>query len=82
MADRRERAREQVKWFNISKGFGFIVPDDGSEEIFVHQIALHCEGFRSLREVRAKRRAREFRNFVGGSRRRGDAEVVLIVRTL
>lgn len=39
-----------VKWFNASKGFGFIVPDDGSEEIFVHQSHLKAEGFRSLRE--------------------------------
>ena len=41
-----------VKWINASKGFGFIIPDDGSEEIFVHQSHLKAEGFRSLREVR------------------------------
>ena len=50
-SDHQKRTRT-VKWFNASKGFGFIVPDDGSEEIFVHQSHLKAEGFRSLREVR------------------------------
>jgi hypothetical protein len=45
----------QVKWFNVQKGFGFVTPDDGSEEIFVHQTAIHAEGFRSLKEVRCRR---------------------------
>ena len=48
------RRRAQVKWFNTQKGFGFITPDDGSEDIFVHQTSIHSEGFRSLREVRAR----------------------------
>jgi CspA family cold shock protein len=45
-----ERINGTVKWFNGSKGYGFIAPDDESEDVFVHYSAIQGDGFRNLDE--------------------------------
>jgi cold shock protein len=43
-------AEGTVKWFNDAKGFGFITPDDGSEDLFAHFSSITGDGYKSLKE--------------------------------
>lgn len=48
-----KRCTGTVKWFSAQKGFGFITPDEGGEDLFVHQTSIRSDGFRTLSEGQA-----------------------------
>jgi len=45
-----DRRTGTVKWFDAKKGYGFITPDDGAKDLFVHHSGINADGYRSLNE--------------------------------
>jgi cold shock protein len=50
LQEEKHVAQGTVKWFNADKGFGFIAPDDGTADVFVHHSAIQTEGYRTLQD--------------------------------
>jgi cold shock protein len=50
VGESEKMAQGTVKWFNADKGYGFIAPDDGTSDVFVHHSVIQADGYRSLQE--------------------------------